>query len=122
MYSYIVGRRELPNTYQYVGLRLMLTLAKAAQCGMLFASPNQDEQRNIKCYLVPGTPLHAVQTQLVSFTLAHFGQPTSLRAPLPEATYHWLRQHYLHLSWSDRLGFEFRRDAHGSPTRKIIVG
>ena len=41
---------------------------------------------------------------------------------LTPAEYKWLRQHHLHLSWSDRLGFELRRDAQGQPTRLILAG
>ncbi|RZJ57371.1 MAG: DUF2235 domain-containing protein [Hymenobacter sp.] len=124
---YILGHREIANTYQYVALHLMRKLAGLAHSGMRFSTPDQDkdqaeEERHIKCYLVPGTRLAAIQAQLEHFVLARYNETTSLTAPLPEAHYRWLRQHYLHLSWSDRTGFEYRKDAQGLPTRKSIVG
>lgn len=118
----VIGRRQLPNEYQYVGLSIMLRLAAKAQSGMHFGSPNQDAERGIRYIINPGHPLYAIKTALESYALAHSCQPQDLTAPLAEPAYRWLRQHYLHLSWSDRLGFEFRRDAQGLPTRKIITG
>ena len=54
--------------------------------------------------------------------LPRYAETQPLTAPLPEADYQWLRQHYLHLSWKNDMGFEYRRDAQGRPIRKIIVG
>ena len=120
---YILGRREVPNTYQYVALHLMRKLAGLAASGMQFSTPTQDgEQRNIKCYLAPGTRLAAIQAQLEHFVLPRYAETQPLIAPLPEADYHWLRQHYLHLSWKNDMGFEYRRNAQGRPIRKIIAG
>lgn len=118
----IRARRELPNTYQYVSLSIMLRLAAKAQSGMQFGNPNQDVERGIRYIISPGHPLHAIKTELETYALAHSCQSEPLTAPLAEAMYRKLRGHYLHLSWSDRLGFEFRPDKQSLPTRKSISG
>ena len=41
---------------------------------------------------------------------------------LPEEVYKKLRREYLHLSWSNRLGFEYRKETWGKPTRLILAG
>jgi hypothetical protein len=120
----INGRRpKLSSAYQYVGLSIMLRLAKLANSGLQFHSPNAEEQRGIK-YLIPdNTFLGNIKNQLEGYAVANFGAPAHmLVAPLPLAAYHTLRQHYLHLSWSDRLGFDMRFDAAGAPTRLSITG
>lgn len=118
----INGRRKIPNHYQFVNLSIMLKLAAAANSGLQFGSPNQDEQRNIRYVINSNSPLGPIKAKLESFALAHLGASTTQTATLPVAEYHMLRNKYLHLSWSDRLGFEFRRDAKGQPTRLILVG
>ena len=105
----VVGTRHVPLRYQYVALSMMLKLA--AQTGLRFGSPNADVQRGIKYVIGPGDPLAAVKAQLEGFVLAHAAPgPQAHRPALAPAAYHWLRQHYLHLSWSQALGMELRLD------------
>ena len=105
----VVGKRRVPLRYQYVALSMMLKLA--AQSGLRFASPNADVQRGIKYVIGPGDPLAALKAQLEGFVLAHAAPgPAAHRPPLAPAAYRWLRQHYLHLSWSQDLGMELRLD------------
>ena len=118
-----VGTRQLPNTYQYVALGIMLKLAM--QSGMLLSSPNTDEERGIRYVIAPGSRLFAVKTHLEDYALSHAGgaHAEALTAPMADAHYRWLRQHYLHLSWKDKkLGFEFRRDQQGTPFRLVLAG
>ena len=130
---YIVARRQdLPNHYQYVALSIMLQLAAKAQSGMQFASPNQDKQRGIPYAILAGDPLLPVKNLLEADALARYGAapaetppgpgPLPPPAALSPALYQKLRGAYLHLSWSDRLGFEFRKDPNGLPTRLLIAG
>ena len=119
----INGRRKVSNRYQFVNLSIMLKLAAAANSGIQFGSPNQEEDRGIKYVIDAASPLFGIKSQLESYALSHFGAAGNTLTPaLPPAEYRWLRQHYLHLSWSDRLGFEFRRDGQGHPTRLIMAG
>ena len=104
-----VGKRRVSLRYQYVALSMMLKLA--AQSGMLFGSPNADTQRGIKYYIGSGDPLAAVKAQLEGFVLAYAApNPNAHWPPLAPAAYRWLRQHYLHLSWSGNMGMEMRLD------------
>ena len=128
---FVVARRTLPNRYQYVALSIMLKLAEKAQSGMQFGSPNKDKQRGIPYAILAGDPLLAVKNMLEADALARYGTATETppgTGPLPELTalppalYRELRARYLHLSWSDRLGFEFRKDKNGLPTRLVIAG
>jgi hypothetical protein len=119
----VVGRRpKVLSAYQYVGLSIMLKLAEKANSGLKFHSPNEGEQRGIK-YLIPANSfLGQIKSQLEGYAVANFGASHTVVAPLPVAAYHTLRQHYLHLSWSDRLGFDMRFDTAGMPTRLPITG
>lgn len=118
----INGRRRVSNSYQFVGLSIMLKLSQKANSGLQFGSPNQEKDRDIKYIINPGTPLAKIKEQLEGYALANFGATHTVTAPLPVAEYQWLRQHYLHLSWSDRLGFDMRFDAAKMPTRLSIPG
>lgn len=114
--------RHMPLRYQYVVLSMMLKLA--AQTGLRFGSPNADVQRGIQYVIGPGDPLAAVKAQLEGFVLAHAAPgPQAHRPVLAPAVYHWLRQHYLHLSWSQDLGMEMRLDPHTQlPIRLSLPG
>ena len=118
----IVGTRQVSNAYQYVALSIMLKLA--AQNGMQFGSPNSDQQWGIKYVIAGDSPLAAIKAQLESFALANY--PTNpakpLIAPLALPQLRWLRQHYLHLSWKDKIGFEMRQDKAGRPVRLTLPG
>jgi hypothetical protein len=134
------GRRRVPNTYQYVALSIMLKLAAQTGCGMQFGNPNtedaergpQGEERGVRYIIAAGHPLFAVKTALEAYALAQYAgpraeipptpQPLPAYHPLPEATYQWLRRHYLHLSWKNELGFEYRKDGRRIPYRMIIAG
>lgn len=118
----INGRRRVSNSYQFVGLSIMLKLSQKANSGLQFGSPNENGERNIKYIIRPGTPLAKIGQELEGYALVNFGATHTVTAPLPMAEYHWLRQHYLHLSWSDRLGFDMRFDAAKMPTRLSIPG
>lgn len=132
---YVVARRTLPNRYQYVALSIMLKLATKAQSGMQFSSPNragEGKQRGIPYAILAGDPLLKIKTLLETDALARYGaapaetptgdKPLPPLTVLPPPLYQALRGTYLHLSWSDRLGFEFRKDPNGLPTRLIIAG
>ena len=132
---YVVARRTLRNRYQYVALSIMLQLATKARSGMRFVSPNKDgegKQRGIPYAILAGDPLLAVKNLLEADALARFGAAPVETPPgagpllpltaLPPSLHQQLRGAYLHLSWSDRLGFEFRKDPNGLPTRLIIAG
>ena len=108
--------------YQYVALSMMLKLA--AQTGLRFGSPNAEAQRGIKYVIGPGEPLAAVKAQLEGFVLAHAAPgPEAHRPPLAPAAYGWLREHYLHHSWSQDLGMELRLDPHTQlPIRLSLPG
>jgi len=118
-----IGRRpKLSSAYQYVGLSIMLKLAEKANSGMKFHSPNEGEQRQIK-YLIPDNSfLGQIKNHLQGYAVANFGAGHTLVAPMPAPAYQTLRQNYLHLSWSDRLGFDMRFDEAGMPTRLRITG
>ena len=132
--------RRVPNTYQYVALSIMLKLTAQAHSGMQFGNPNTEDpergpgekERGVRYIIVAGHPLFAVKTALEAYALAqHTGprvelpptpQPLPAYQPLPEPTYRWLRQHYLHLSWKDEIGFEYRKNGRGIPYRMILAG
>ena len=118
----LTGRRQVPNYYQFITLSIMLKLAAKANSGMQFGSPNQDEERNIKYVINSNSPLAGIKAKLEGFALSHFGASSTQTATLPPNEYKMLRNKYLHLSWSDRLGFEFRTDASGMPFRLVIPG
>jgi len=93
-------------------LPFSMMLKLAAQCGLRFGSPNADVQRGIRYVIGPGDPLAAVKAQLEGFVLAHAAPgPAAHWPPLAPAAYRWLRQHYLHLSWSQDMDMEMRLDA-----------
>ena len=48
------------------------------------------------------------------------GAIAGLAALLPLPQLRWLRQHYLHLSWKDKIGFEMRQDKAGRPVRLTL--
>lgn len=141
VYHVITARRQLSNHYQYVALSIMLKLSVASGSGFQFGNPNKEDgerrpgeaERNIRFVIMPGNPLFAIKNKLEQDTLAEYNagrqrqtppspQPLPPFQPLPEPTYRWLRQHYLHLSWSDRMGFEYRLDKQKKPARLIIAG
>jgi Uncharacterized alpha/beta hydrolase domain (DUF2235) len=128
------GTRQLPNTYQYVALSVMLKLAKLANSGMQFGNPNEDEERGIRYIINASSPLYTIKSKLESYALRQYTGPHTeiplFPKPLPvcpalsEEEYKWLRQHYLHLSWSDKLGFEYRlqKGSISQPVRLILAG
>jgi len=141
VYYLITTKRVLTNHYQYVALSIMLQLSLASGSGFQFGNPNKEDaerlpgeaERNIRYVILPSNQLFAIKNQLEQATLAQYNSGQQLQTPaspqplppfhpLPELTYQWLRQHYLHLSWSDRTGFEYRVDANQQPTRLIIAG
>ena len=119
----------------------MLKLSIASGSGFQFGNPNKEDgerrpgeaERTICFVIMPGNPLFAIKNKLEQDTLVEYNasrqrqtppspQPLPPFQPLPESTYRWLRQHYLHLSWSDRMGFEYRLDKQKKPARLIIAG
>jgi len=107
----LTGKRTVPNSYQYVTLSMMLKLAAAANSGIVFAEPTAADERTITHTVTAPARLVALKGQLEKYALSTFpGGGKSLTAPIATADYHWLRQHYLHLSWSSRLGMNLRVD------------
>jgi len=107
----LAGTRTVPNTYQYVSLAIMLQLIVAANCEIHFGPPTAADERDVKYTVEPGR-LAAIQDRLVKFAVAtfHAAPAEAVTAPLPALDYHWLRQHYLHLSWKNSPGMEARID------------
>jgi hypothetical protein len=141
VYHVITAKRMLTNQYQFVALSIMLKLSEASGSGFQFGNPNKEDgerrpgeaERNIRHIIPAGHPLFAIKNKLEQDALAQYNagrqlltppspQPLPPFHPLPEPAYRWLRQHYLHLSWSNRIGFGYRLDQHKRPARLIIAG
>ena len=107
----ITGTRTLGNSFQHVSLAVMLQLIVAAECEIKFGGPTAPDERTAK-YTVPPGRLATIRDQLVSYAVQQFGaRPAqAVTAPVADADYRWLRQHYLHLSWSNSTGMEMRVD------------
>jgi hypothetical protein len=136
----VKGVRRVPNTYQYVALSIMLKLTAKAESGMQFGNPNTEDaerrpgeaERGVRYIIAAGHPLYTVKTALEAYAMAQYDGPRAEIPPTPqalpayhplaEAQYKWLRQHYLHLSWKDELGFEYRKDGRAIPYRLLIAG
>ena len=134
------GSRRVPNTYQYVALSIMLKLAAKTNTGMQFGNPNTEDserqtgeaERGVRYIIDAAHPLYAIKTNLEHYALGLYDgarteipptpQPLPPYHPLSEASYKWLRQHYLHLSWKSELGFEYRKDRRSTPYRLILAG
>ncbi|MBF9219797.1 phospholipase effector Tle1 domain-containing protein [Hymenobacter ruricola] len=107
----VTGTRTLGNSFQHVSLAVMLKLIVAAECEIKFDSPTAPDERTAK-YTVPPGRLATVRDQLAGFAVEQFGArpAAAVTAPVADADYRWLRQHYLHLSWSNSTGMEMRVD------------
>lgn len=139
-YLTVWGKRQLPNTYQYVALSIMLKLTAKANSGMQFGNPNTEDaehqvgeaERGVRYIINKDNPLYAVKTALEAYVMAQYDgprteipptpQPLPPYHPIPEIQYRWLRQRYLHLSWKGDLGFEYRKDGREIPYRLILAG
>ena len=119
--SSVYGKRSIFNSYQFVGLFIMIKLSRKVGSGIKFGDANQQGQRNLQYTIDKNSQLGKVQKQLESYALAHFGAH-SVTAPLSEPDYHWLRGHFLHLSWRNKLGFELRLNTAKIPERLPITG
>ena len=118
----MTGTRTPGNSYQHVSLAVMLKLIEVAECEVTFDSPTAPDERTV-VYKVPAGRLSTLRDHLAGYAAEQFAaRPAkAVTAPVSEADYHWLRQDYLHLSWSGDKGMEMRNRDFDDATRENIA-
>lgn len=119
----ITGTRQPGNSFQHVSLAVMLKLIVAAECEIKFDKPTAPDERTAK-YTVPPGRLATLRDQLAGYAVQQFAaRPAeAVTAPVAETDYRWLRQNYLHLSWSDSTGMDMRVDSSAYQAKVDVEG